>query len=977
MILNKRILRELKDNWVRYSALAFLIIISIGLVVSQAGSSDAIFYTLDTNNEKNQLEDGEFSVYVPYTTTQVQELSNKGAKIEDAFYMDLPGIDDSTLRVFKNRENINTVQLDGGRLAEKTDEIVLEKHYTENFGVNIGDTITVNQKEYTVTGIGSTPDYINVLQNVSDVLSDFNKFSIAFVSEEEFNQLMQKDTTIEYNYSYQITGDLTDSELKDYLVDMDFDETAVTNKYMREIIDEIEKGKRDLSGGVNKLANGTQSVADGTRSLADGTGSLANGASELTAGTSELASGTDSLTAGLEELQANNGTINKAADEIFQALLAQVNSEFEKMGAGVIVTSDNYSTVINALISSIDPSDSATILTLNTLKGQLDGYKAFKDGLQTYTSGVESAYTGSLELSVGADTVNEGSMELAKGVNSLNSGTAKLNSGTTELNSGMGKFQSEVSKFITENMDYQYVNLITFSEAQDSQRITICRNDAATMKYAALMAGLIIITLLAYMISVFMIHTIDKESTVIGALYAMGYVKQELRNHFMILPMVIVSLASILGTVMGFLLVGGNIEMSSAVYYSYPSYAMVYPPYLLAYGILLPIFIAFIVNYIVIDKKLSMAPLKLLRREKKQHKLANIDLKNMGFINRYRIRQLLREIRGNITMFFGLFIAILLMMLGFCIYGSVDSYVNNTTKDVKYDYLYILKYPSETAPADSYKAYSKPLSAYLDLTGGDMDVTLQGIDDANPYFDFSLEGDKKEVRISNSVADKFGYRVGDQIILNDKLEDRSYSFTVKEIVDFASGLYIFMDIKDMRDLFEQEDDYYNTLMSDHELAIEAGRIDTVITVNEMVEASKQMYSVLSGTIIAIVGASIILFVIVMYLLLKMMIDKSTFSISLIKVFGYNDKEVKKLYLGSAFYTVVVTAIIAIPVSKMIVNKVYPYLVSYVSAGMGANLSPLLYLIIVGIIFISYLIVNFMAGRHLKKISLIEILKDRE
>ncbi|MEL7662122.1 FtsX-like permease family protein [Acetobacterium wieringae] len=962
MILNKRIIRELKENWVRYGALAFLIIFSLGLVVSMAGSTDVVNYTIDKNNEKNQLEDGEFSVYVPLTENQQQELKKMGARTEATFYVDIPGPEKSVLRVFKNRNDINTIELEAGRLADQTGQIVLEKHYAEKHGIRVGQSIEVNQKNYLVTGIGTAPDYSNVVQNVSDVLADLKQFSIGFVSESEFNQLLAEDINVEYNYSYKLDGKLTDSELKEKLVDLDFDKTKVANKYMQEIIDTIEKGKNDLSGGVNDLADGTQKLANGANSLKQGTNELAEGAGSLV-------SGTDQLSDGLEELTSANATLNQAADDVFQGMIAQVNSEFAKMGMTVTVNSDNYSSVIDSLINTIDGSDANTVIALTTLKTQLDSYRAFKDGLRDYTNGVESAYSGSVELSEGANELHQGSVAVVNGVNALSNGS-------TELNSGMGELKNQVTNFINENMDYQYVNLITFLEADDNQRITSCKSDAAINKNAALIAGVMILTLIAYMISVFVIQTIDKESAVIGALYSMGYVKKELLRHFMILPMVVVTAASLLGTALGFMLIDENIKENVA-YYSYPGYTIVFPPYLLIYGILLPISIALLVNYMVINHKLSLEPLKLLRREKKQHRLANVDLKEMDFINRYRIRQLLREIRGNITMFFGLFLAILLMVFGFSIYGSVSAYVSNVASDVVYNYLYLLKYPMETAPSDATKVYTESLTADLYLTGGEMDVTVQGIDDQNPYFDFPLDGEKNDVIISDSVANKFGYQVGDEITLSDNLTDRNYNFRVKAVINFASGLYIFMDIKDMREQFGQEEDYYNTLMSDQELDIEAGRIATVITVDKMVAAARQMFTMMYGLVITILGASVLLFVIVMYLLVKMMIDKSTFSISLIKVFGYNEREIKKLYLGTTFYTVAFSTLVAIPLSKMIINKVFPYMVSNVSAGMNATMSLQSDLIMVAIILGAYASVNFMISRHLKKISLAEVLKTRE
>ena len=396
MILNRRIIRELKENWVRYGALAFLIILSLGLVVSMAGSTDVVNYTIDTNNENNQLEDGEFSVYVPLTVNQKLELERMGAKTEETFYVDLAGPEESVLRVFKNRDNINTIALEEGRLADQAGEIVLEKHYAEKHGIRVGQSIKAGQKNYLVTGIGTAPDYSNVVRNVSDVLADLKQFSIGFVSAAEFNQLSAGDINIEYNYSYKLAGNQTAAELKEKLVDLDFDKTKVGNKYMKEIINTIEKGKNDLSGGVNDLADGTQKLADGTSSFKQGTNELADGASSLS-------NGTDQLSDGLAELTTANATLNKAADDVFQGLIAQANSEFEKIGMTVTITSDNYSSVIDNLIKTIGESDANAVIALNTMKAQLDSCKAFKDGLNAYTNGVESAYSGSVELSQGAD----------------------------------------------------------------------------------------------------------------------------------------------------------------------------------------------------------------------------------------------------------------------------------------------------------------------------------------------------------------------------------------------------------------------------------------------------------------------------------------------------------------------------------------------------------------------------------------------
>ena len=66
-VLRKRILRDLKENLFRYLALSALIIFVMYLVVSIVGAADTIIIGSEKQAEKNQLEDGQFGVFVPLT----------------------------------------------------------------------------------------------------------------------------------------------------------------------------------------------------------------------------------------------------------------------------------------------------------------------------------------------------------------------------------------------------------------------------------------------------------------------------------------------------------------------------------------------------------------------------------------------------------------------------------------------------------------------------------------------------------------------------------------------------------------------------------------------------------------------------------------------------------------------------------------------------------------------------------------------
>ena len=157
-ILSKRLLRDLRTNFGRYAALLLLIVMGIYLVVSIVGSAEMIIQGTESHKSVNMVEDGQFSVFVPLSDEDISELTDDGTQIEPMFSLDLKTEDGATLRMFRNREMIDLIQLDEGELAAKNGEAVIEKGYASAHNIHIGDTVIAGGTGFTVTGIGSVPD---------------------------------------------------------------------------------------------------------------------------------------------------------------------------------------------------------------------------------------------------------------------------------------------------------------------------------------------------------------------------------------------------------------------------------------------------------------------------------------------------------------------------------------------------------------------------------------------------------------------------------------------------------------------------------------------------------------------------------------------------------------------------------------------------------------------------------------------------
>ena len=219
-ILIKRVFRNLKNNFVRYFALFLLIVMGMYLVVSMIDSADTVINGVNEKAKINKLEDGEFKVFEKLSKNELSALKDKKIKVEEAFYMDYKLKDDSTIRIFKNRKNINLIDLDEGKLSSSVNEIVIEKRYAKEYNLNLGDKIEIADKKYKIVGIGSVPDYDAPFKEMSDTSVDSNRFGLGFVNDKEYNTLKKEkkfSKTEEYVYSYKLNDNMTNGELKKYL----------------------------------------------------------------------------------------------------------------------------------------------------------------------------------------------------------------------------------------------------------------------------------------------------------------------------------------------------------------------------------------------------------------------------------------------------------------------------------------------------------------------------------------------------------------------------------------------------------------------------------------------------------------------------------------------------------------------------------------------------------------------------------------
>lgn len=186
-----------------------------------------------------------------------------------------------------------------------------------------------------------------------------------------------------------------------------------------------------------------------------------------------------------------------------------------------------------------------------------------------------------------------------------------------------------------------------------------------------------------------------------------------------------------------------------------------------------------------------------------------------------------------------------------------------------------------------------------------------------------------------------------------------------------------MDIGSMRGLFGKADNYFNVVFSDKSLDIPSGQLYAVTSKEDIEKSSDIFISMMMPMVSMLSAVSVLVFAVVMYLMMKVMIDRSSFGISLLKVFGYRQKEVRRLYLNGNFYIVAVEAAVCLPLSKKTMDVMYPHLVANVGCAMDLSFTWQMYVGIYVGIMVLYLLINAVLAGKLKKILPAEVLKNRE
>ena len=541
-----------------------------------------------------------------------------------------------------------------------------------------------------------------------------------------------------------------------------------------------------------------------------------------------------------------------------------------------------------------------------------------------------------------------------------------------------------------------------------NQAINFTGDDMGSDRAMIIVFLYIIIVIMAFVFGITSSNTIMKESNVIGTLLASGYTRAELIRHYMSMPIIVTLIGAVIGNILGYTVLK---DVCAGMYYgsySLPTYTTIWNAGAFLLTTVIPIILMILVNFTILYRKLSLSPLKFLRRDlKKRRQKHTLYLSpKLAFFSRFRMRVIFQNISNYVLLFVGILFANLLLMFGLLFPAVLDHYQEVLSDNLLCNYQYILQIPLEAMneenklssllsmmyfqsavetdneDAEKFSAYS--LNTY-DTGYKEEEILLYGLTDDSRYIsiDFADAADSDDlyngVYISSAYADKYNLKKGDTIKLKEIYEDDTYQFTVDGIYNYEGGLTIFMPQKQLNDTFDLGSDYFSGYLSKTEITdIDQKYISSVIDLDSLSKISRQL-TVSMGSMMSLVdGFAILMFVILIYLLSKIIIDKNAQAISMTKILGYTNWEISRLYILSTSIVVVLFLLISLPIESIIMTGLFrAIMITSITGWIPLYMDPVIYVKMFVLGFGTYLIVALLEYRKIKKVPMDEALKNIE
>lgn len=546
-------------------------------------------------------------------------------------------------------------------------------------------------------------------------------------------------------------------------------------------------------------------------------------------------------------------------------------------------------------------------------------------------------------------------------------------------------------------------DLTGFLPRYQNQAIMFTGDDMGSDRAMMTVFLYIVIVIIAFVFAVTISNTIVSEAAVIGTLRATGFTRRELIRHYMTLPVMVTLLSAAIGNVFGYTVMK---DINASLYYgsySLPTYVTRWSGEAFLETTVVPLALMAVITWWVLHRRLKLSPLQFLRRDLRRSKSRRAFplSKQIPFFTRFRLRIAAQNRNNYIVLAVGILFANFLLLFGLMFPNVLHNYMDALPGNMFCSYQYVLQLPAgaldedrktesflkmmlfmravetDNPDAEKFSAYSLRTVADQEHPYREEELLIYGIEESGRYIHQEIH--PGEVYVSRAYAEKWMLHAGSSITLKEPYEDKTYTFTVTGIYPYDGALAVFMERENMNTVFDLGAGTFSGYFSATEITdIDEKYIGQKIDFDALSKVSRQLM-ISMGSMMDIVDVfAVIMFMILIYLMSKMIIEKNAASISLAKILGYRNSEIARLYVMVTSLLVVLFLAVTIPVESVALQWVFRMILRTEMTGwIPFVISGSVYrnALLTGIS--TYVAVALLEYRRIGKIPMDEVLKNVE
>lgn len=489
--LRKEFWMEIRKSKSRFISILLIVALGVAFFSGIQASSPDMRYSGDAYYDESSLMDIKVVGTMGLTSDDVSSIESIDGieSAEGAWSTDVmcgEGQKQKVLHIESINDTVNKLDVQEGRLPEKSGEIFLDSTFASSNEYKVGDKVALREEgdspvlvttEYTVVGTGRSPLYISFNRgNTTLGTGEVNGFG--YVLPEDFDQEIYTQIYVTVHGAKGLTSytdgyenliakikdrveNIADDRCQIRLAAVKADAQEKINDAQKKLDDgkkeadekladakeELDKGEKDLEDGRKEYEDGKSQLEDAKTELADGKKQLEDAKTELTDGKNQLEDAKAQLADGKSQLESARSQLSSSKSQLDTAR-SQLDDGWSQVNAAKAQLADGQAQLDSAQkqVTSGLAELEENQKTLDENKAKLaDGKAQIEAGEQQLEAAKQTLTTKQSELDQSKAEIIAGQQQIESTRTQLNAQKQQITDGLSQVSEGEAQLQDGIS----------------------------------------------------------------------------------------------------------------------------------------------------------------------------------------------------------------------------------------------------------------------------------------------------------------------------------------------------------------------------------------------------------------------------------------------------------------------------------------------------------------------------------------------------